>query len=376
MGTLEEPTDHIIRTTMKKFSSTLPRQNSTQGSLPIVSAHIVFFILMWIFYGGYYGCVFHLAQQNSFFSTDTGFLNTLWQQSYGSLWIIGRALLQLFYYPWLGGFVLSAMLTLISWLFGYVCKFRGRTAYLKFIPAFVYLFIVLFQGFNIYYETETGIVLGIPFCILLILVLQSIFIRSFSKKNMPPLFRRPTDENIVNNWTSHISIVLLLLLAVLFNECQRDYVRPTTQMQIQLDKADWKGMKATAESCDMTYPTIAAYFAIARMEDQTDIPEVPLEALPSPGKRIYLHNRHGKAENGRNYALIDYCLSAGQLDTAYALAKDKLQADGPSAYLLKRLVRITLAKEKADEAKAYLNQLRQLPFEKNFIRRYADKIEK
>ena len=52
--------------------------------------------------------------------------------------IIGRALLQAFHSPFWGGALLSGMLTLISWLFGYVFRLRGRFGYLKYIPAFVF----------------------------------------------------------------------------------------------------------------------------------------------------------------------------------------------------------------------------------------------
>ena len=155
------------------------------------SDHILFFLLVWIFFGLYYGDVMYIARENSYFTTDMEVMRPLWTHAYGSLWIIGRALLQAFRYPWLGGLLTAAMLTVISWLFGYVCKLRGRFNYLKYIPAGVYLFIVVYKGFDMYYRAETGMVLGIPFCILFILAIQAVFVRSFSKKPMPGLFRNP-----------------------------------------------------------------------------------------------------------------------------------------------------------------------------------------
>ena len=41
----------------------------------------------------------------------------------------------------LGRRLLSGMLTLISWLFGYVFRLRGRFGYLKYIPAFVFIYV-------------------------------------------------------------------------------------------------------------------------------------------------------------------------------------------------------------------------------------------
>ena len=127
----------------------------------------LFFFGFWMFFGIYYGDVLYIAQQHSFFSTAQGAMRPLWETSYGSLWIIGRALLQAFHSPFWGGALLSGMLTLISWLFGYVFRLRGRFGYLKYIPAFVFIYVVVYHGFDVYYQAETGKLLGIPFCILL-----------------------------------------------------------------------------------------------------------------------------------------------------------------------------------------------------------------
>ena len=86
---------------MKVFKSSTHHQ---QG--PILSTLTVFFILTWTFYAGYYGDVLYIAQQYSFFSTDLTVMGNVWNHTYGILWMIGRALLQLCYFPWLGGLVL------------------------------------------------------------------------------------------------------------------------------------------------------------------------------------------------------------------------------------------------------------------------------
>ena len=100
----------------------------------------LFFFGFWMFFGIYYGDVLYIAQQHSFFSTAQGAMRPLWETSYGSLWIIGRALLQAFHSPFWGGALLSGMLTLISWLFGYVFRLRGRFGYLKYIPVLQIIF--------------------------------------------------------------------------------------------------------------------------------------------------------------------------------------------------------------------------------------------
>lgn len=331
-----------------------------------LSDHLLFFILTWIFFGLYYGNVLYIARQNSFFTWNLEGLHEVWNHSYGILWIIGRMLLQTCQYPVLGGGLLALMLTLISWQFGYVCRLRDSFGYLKYIPAFIYIFIVVYKGFDVYYQTETGMLFGIPFCILFILACQSVFILSFSRKDMPELFSAHPGEHVKGRRRGYVAITVLLVAACVFNECQRPYVRPTVKMQRQLEQRDWEGMRRTAEGTDMGYTTIAAYFAIARMENADDVSKVPIEALPKLSKPIYLHNRNGNPDTGRNYSLIDYGMASHRYDLAYELAKSTLADDGCSVYLLKSLVRICRALDKDEEAGQYEELLRLSPFEKDF----------
>lgn len=331
-----------------------------------LSDNLLFFILTWIFFGIYYGNVLYIARQNSFFTWNLEGLHEVWNHSYGILWIIGRMLLQPCRYPVVGGCLLALILTLISWLFGYVCRLRGNFGYLKYTPAFIYIFIVVYKGFDIYYQTETGMLFGIPFCILFILACQSVFILSFSRKSMPGLFNAEPEERTRGRRRSCIVVTLLWMAAAGFNEYQRPYVRPTVRMQRQLERKDWAGMRATAEKSDMGYTTIAAYFAISRMEDTQDVSKVPIEALPKISKPIYLHNRNGNTESGRNYSLMDYSIASHRYDLAYELAKSNLMDDGVSVYLLKSLIKICRAQNKMKEVRQYEELLRLSPFEKDF----------
>lgn len=246
----------------------------------------LFFFGFWMFFGIYYGDVLYIAQQHSFFSTAQGAMRPLWETSYGSLWIIGRALLQAFHSPFWGGALLSGMLTLISWLFGYVFRLRGRFGYLKYIPAFVFIYVVVYHGFDVYYQAETGKLLGIPFCILLILACQAAFVRSFSRKKLSGLFTPPAYNRPLDEWKAMGFILILGAGAVGMNEWYRPYVRPTAKMQRELERQDWKSMQATASRSDLTYSTVAAYYAISRMEDENDVPKVPIDMLPPTSRPI------------------------------------------------------------------------------------------
>lgn len=322
---------------------------------------LIFFIIVWILAGIYYGDVFHIAQQHSFYSHIPALMEGLWEQPYGMLWIIGRLLIQPFYHPLAGGALLAAMLTTISMLFGYVCRLRGRTEYLKYIPAFAYLYIVFYEGFDIYYQAETGKVMGIPFCIWIILLLQSLFVRSFKRKRKKAALS--ASEAYGGKVRCIAFMLLLTLCAVMFNEWQRPYVRTTTRMQRLMTDKDWAGMRAVPSEADMGFSTVAAYYAIARMQDTSDIRHVPIDQLPQSAEPVFLHNRSGNPESGRDYFLLDYCIATEQYHMAYELGKAELKRDGASPYLLKQLITVCLAMEQQDEADDFSALLHCLPFE-------------
>ena len=187
----------------------------------------------------------------------------------------------------LGRRLLSGMLTLISWLFGYVFRLRGRFGYLKYIPAFVFIYVVVYHGFDIYYQAETGKLLGIPFCILLILACQAVFVRSFSRKKLSGLFTPPAYNRPLDEWKAMGFILILGAGAVGMNEWYRPYVRPTARMQRELERQDWKGMQTTASRSELTYSTVAAYYAIFADGRQKRCAKVPIDMLPPTSRPIY-----------------------------------------------------------------------------------------
>ena len=128
----------------------------------------LFFFGFWMFFGIYYGDVLYIAQQYSFFS---------WPMSHAPA--MGNLLRFVVDYraclapsvpfaflgrcPPLGHAHPHLLAVRLCLQVG-----KGRFGYLKYIPAFVFIWVV-YHGFDIYYQTETGKLLGIPFCILPIL---------------------------------------------------------------------------------------------------------------------------------------------------------------------------------------------------------------
>ena len=258
--------------------------------------YLIYALILWILLGIYYGDVMYVAQQNSFFSTEGILMNFLTSHyPYGYLWYIGRGFLQLFYYPLLGSALYTFILISISILLSYVFNLKGRWKVLQFIPGLLWIAFLFFQGFNIYYQHETGKIIGIPFCILIILTLQSLFIRTFNKRTIgSALIIADTEKkrNLFNN----ILLVLVSSLLIIGNEIYRPYVRPTVKMQKALQNEDWETMIRTAKDCDVIVRPIAAYYAIALM--QTGQITQSLFDIDFNYSEIYLHDRNGDKDYG------------------------------------------------------------------------------
>ena len=56
------------------------------------------------------GDVFRMAREYSFVAPDSVLMHGLWQQSFGSLWIVGRILLTLYRWPLVGGLLVALLL--------------------------------------------------------------------------------------------------------------------------------------------------------------------------------------------------------------------------------------------------------------------------
>ena len=86
---------------------------------------VLFFGLAWLWASWWMGSIFCVAREWSYVAFDATLMHWLWQQSFGSLWIIGRCLLTLYRWPVVGGLVVAALLTSGSWLVGYWPRMRS-----------------------------------------------------------------------------------------------------------------------------------------------------------------------------------------------------------------------------------------------------------
>lgn len=335
------------------------------STLGAIKSHLIFFITIWILLAAYYGDVFYIAQQNSFFSTQSTLMQFVTaHRPYGYLWWMGRALLQPFYHPWLGALITTFMLTLISGLVNYVFRLPKNLFLLQFLPAIAWLGHCFYQGYDLYYQTETGKILGIPFCILIILILQSLFMRTFSKKRIHTAFLEGECDH-KNSWIRIVTLLILPLLLITANNYYRPYVRPTAHMQRALQQEKWEEIKEIAKTCNVSARPIAAYYAIALI--QTGEITQSLFDIEYNYADIHLHDRSGSKDFGTNYYEADGNFYAGLLNSAYRNAMERLTMEGPTALSLKMLAECSLLNGESKVCDKYLDILETMPFEKKFV---------
>lgn len=366
----------------KKVSVANPKLNSTPKStknngllkkMPVISTSILFGVLVWVFTGLFYSDVFYIARQYNFFLFDLASMNFVWSQPYGGLWLAGRALLEAFHYPLLGGALLALMLTLCSWFLGYVLNLPIRYRFVQYLPSVVYLFFLVYRGYNLYYYAEPGMIMGIPLCALVVLMLLALILRIFSRKTLPPLWCASKEEKIVPNMIANLIVVVAVCAVAVYSRCERSYVADTAKMQRQMWQQDWEGMIETAQKSNVSCRPIAAYYAIALM--QTGKITTSLFDIPYHYEDIHIHLFEGKPDRSAGYYQNDCNFYAGLLFPAHHRTLEYTVQNGPSWYMLKRLALIALLNEEKQLARKYFHILKKSIIEQAFVTQYEPMID-
>lgn len=329
---------------------------------------MVFFFLVWIWAGFWYDDVFLMAREYSFFAFDRLLMHPVWEQPYGSLWLVGRALLVLFAWPWMGGFVLAVILALMSWLTGCLFRLSVRWRFLQYIPALCYLYILTWTGFDAYVFAEPGRILGIPFCMMLILALQVGFLRTFTHRHLPWIWKCQADE--IGRWNGvWTGLVLLAVVgAGLYGNLVRPEVRVTARLQCLMWNRQWNEMSRTAEEWKGSCRPVAAYHAVALVRNGRlldDLFKVRYDFQP-----IHLTSRKGAPSIGREIYEADCNFHAGLIQAACRNDMEQMTLDGISTVRLRRLVRCALLRGETNLALRYLLVLSRQPFEDKFVACY------
>lgn len=346
------------------------KQRQRKLSLPLIPLPLFIFVLTWIWASWWMGDVGRIARERSFFTTDPTVMHFLWQQTFGTLWFAGRALLTLFRWPWLGGAVVAAILSIGSWLIGYGLHLRPRWQWASFLPAAAWMSWVAWSGFELYFLHESGRHLGIlilGFAMAVILAMGNFLFTRIRKKPSTSPVASPT------GWkTAGVGLFLtcaLCAVPVTMTALRHPYLRPVTRMEVQMLHQDWQGMAETArQHATLSYRPLAAYYAIAltrtgRLADDLFLIRLDYDSL-------YLRGYDNTPNNGTYYYQTDCNYHAGLFRVAEHNAMELLTMEGPSLYALKHLSRLALLHGDYNLARKYLDIISLEPFESAFVQKY------
>lgn len=347
-----------------KTTHTPGRERRFPQKLLAIPHELVCFVAFWAFAWLWYGEVFAMARGYSFFSSDPLLMRPVLDRALGGLWVMGRAWLNLFAYPWLGSAALAFLLAIGSWLFGKVAFLPRRWQAAQYLPAMAYLYYLTWQGLDAFVYAEPGRIAGIPFAAVAALLLLYPIVRWMTRRP-----RREDTPQPVWSKTANLLVPLLLLGGIMYyGQQKRPEVRATAHMQHLLDRQEWEAMARTAQEWEGSCRPVAAYHAIALLRTGhllDDLFKVRYDFDP-----VKLTKRNGRPVDGLDIYEAEADFQSGLWQTAYRKDMELTVLDGVCTARLKRMVKCAILNGEANLALRYLQVLSHQPFERKFIRRY------
>ena len=344
----------------------------SMAKLPVL---VIFFILTWLWAAWYYGSVFYISREYSFWVADTRIMEYILSQPYGGLRYLGRAMLQLYKYPWLGGLLLSLMLTAGSWLTGYCMRLRASWRPIQYLPALFYMAVVTYHGLDIFFEARTGLIFGIPFVVLVVLCIWGIIIRSFSRKPAPAFIGIPKDETPRQNGLQLVVIALCMAAIIGFDMWQRPYVRVICRLLDMEYRQDWAGIQKLARAnAKMSNRPMACSYAISLV--QTGQVAERLYDIRLDYDSLHIHGMDWKHNNASCLYVPEGNYYGGFIQSSMHACMEQMVMTGPTTRLLKLLIKCSLMREEWVLAEKYLTLLRRVPFEGAFCEKYGAMVRR
>lgn len=345
-----------------------PKERRRIG-LPVL---IIFFLAMWAWASLYYGPVFSMSREYSFWSTDSRQLAFLLSQSNGQLRCLGRMLLQVYKYPLLGGLLFAAVTTLGSWLLGYCLRLGSKLRALQFLPALAYVAVLTHKGLNIVFEAETGYILGIAFVAFVAIAICALAMRLALRKPMPSLLGGdcPRQHAFIQ-----LAVIALAMFAIVgYNEQQRPYVRTISRMYMSLQEQDWRKVQQIArENAEQSNRPMSCFYAISLV--QTGEIAERMYDIRLDYDSLDVYGMDGYHNNCTNMYVPEGSLYGGFVLTALHNCMEQMVMTGPTVRLLKMQVKCALLRYEWELAEKYLRILKDVPFEGDFIKKYEPMVK-
>lgn len=351
---------------MKKLSSIISHYRTI--------AYALFFVLAWIWAAWWMGDLYRMAYENSFLAADRTLMHFLWQESFGTMWIAGRAFLLLYRWPLIGGLAVAVLLTAAVWLIGYCFRLRPRWRWLGLLPVSAWMTWVAWLGLNLFFQHEPGRTLGVLLLGVLVCAVDAFVIWTFKSRSSHHQHHEAAPVTLSTLLLTLVMIVLCFGAPTLVTSLRHPYARPVTHMQVQLLHEDWVGMSETAHKhAALSYRPLAAYYVVALIHTGHITDE--LFDIRLDYDSLYVVNWTGQPDVGTNYYIVDCNYAAGLFRAAEHKALEQMTMDGPSLFTLKHLTRLALLDSNWALARKYLQILSKAPFEGAFIERYSAMLD-
>lgn len=350
----------------------MKQQERAKKRMPLLVPVLpVLFMATYLWAAWYYGDVLHMARERSFWVADGEQMKFLLSQEFGGLWFIGRMMMQLFRYPWLGALPLALMVTWSTWCIGYGLRLGPRMRWLQYLPAGGMMLWIAYEGVNLFYENEAGAIMGIPFCATVILTVWSVMIAGFSRKKAPAVIGLPHDETPWQNMAQLLTVVLIFGIQAVVTEVWRPYTRVIARMNVCLLDNDWHGIMTTArKNADLSYRPIAADYAIALVRTGQICDR--MYDIRMDYDSIYIHGRNSIPTNNVLPLYQEDCdYHAGFMQTCIHHAMERVTMIGPNIHSMELLTKCALMTGETEVARKYLRILRDVPFESGFVKKYS-----
>jgi len=331
------------------------------------------FVAVWVWAAFYYGDVFRITRENSFWVSSTEQMRFTLSQDYGFVRYVGRMLLMPFRYPWLGGLLLALLATLCAWFISIIFDLKSKWRWISLLPVGAFMLVVSNVGLNIYYERETGFTLGIPAIIVAVLGVLALLRWLFSRKNVLKLLFLPNDETPLGNRLQLLVLVLIGVVSVGYVQWQQPYVRVINKMIRQTIEQDWYGVQKTARAhADMSNRPMAAFYAIALVH--TDQITDRLYDIRLDYDSLKVTGWDNQYNNGNNIYISDCSYHGGFIQTAYHNCMERSVMSGFTIHNLELMTKCALMRNEWELANKYLRILKDVPFEGSFYKKYKPMV--
>ncbi len=335
--------------------------------LPYMWSHILVVLFIYAFCTLIFGDVFQRAQQDCYVSSDSERMAFVLRQPLGVFYWGMRYLMLVYKNIWLGGAVLTVLLVGSACCLSRIFHLSRRWKLLSFALPLSMLGYLVWRGTRIYFLDEPSLIMGLPLLVFLFTALLAAIATVIRKQKC-----QSAEHHVYAHWGSFLATLLLCVGLLGFTNYYRENDVVVARLQNKMLKEDWKGMSDDALSVRRGDRAVAAYYAISLVQQNQLLEHLFDFAFDYPQDGPNL-SANGKSEASLYEA--DCNFYAGLINSAYRAAMERHVMTGPSIYTYKRMLLCSILNGEKELAKRYLKAIEAVPWENEFVARYAPMLD-